>query len=318
MPKIFQYNNDRKFCRKCDKLLIIGENWTRSNQKQYNYICNFCSNAYTQARRAKNKKPKSTDRFCNDCGLLLTDDNWASYNKNSKYHVCNSCQKNRSRKWYNENIENSKASGARYRAENNEKLKEYFKKYHLKNRDLRNLSNKERYEKIKDTPKLKESRKIYRENNKESLKIRHRNYKINRKLNDPSFKLRDVVSVSIRISLKNKDLKKIGSAWENLPYTPQELKSHIEAKFEPWMNWNNWGLYNCKTWDDNNPSTWKWNLDHIIPHSKFAYTSITDDDFKKCWALDNLRPLSAKQNVIDGASRIRHKIKQVDTKIIKE
>lgn len=25
-----------------------------------------------------------------------------------------------------------------------------------------------------------------------------------------------------------------------------------------------------------------------------------DENFKKCWALSNLRPLSAKQNVLDG------------------
>lgn len=26
-----------------------------------------------------------------------------------------------------------------------------------------------------------------------------------------------------------------------------------------------------------------------------------DEEFKKCWALSNLRPYSAKQNIIDGA-----------------
>ena len=73
------------------------------------------------------------------------------------------------------------------------------------------------------------------------------------------------------------------------------------------MNWNNHGTYNPKTWDDNDQSTWKWQLDHIIPHSTFKYTSFNDSEFKKCWALENLRPYSAKQNIIDGATRIRHK-----------
>jgi hypothetical protein len=50
-----------------------------------------------------------------------------------------------------------------------------------------------------------------------------------------------------------------------------------------------------------------WNLDHIIPNSEFKYISIQDDEFKKCWSLSNLRPLSAKQNVLDGANKIRHK-----------
>jgi hypothetical protein len=28
--------------------------------------------------------------------------------------------------------------------------------------------------------------------------------------------------------------------------------------------------------------------------------------FKDCWALANLRPLSAKQNLMDGVTRARH------------
>jgi 5-methylcytosine-specific restriction endonuclease McrA len=72
------------------------------------------------------------------------------------------------------------------------------------------------------------------------------------------------------------------------------------------MNWNNHGKYNAKTWDDNDPSTWTWQVDHIIPRSDLPYTSMEDDNFKKCWSLDNLRPLSAKQNIIEGSQKIRH------------
>ena len=69
------------------------------------------------------------------------------------------------------------------------------------------------------------------------------------------------------------------------------------------MTWENHGVYNLNTWDDNDQSTWKWNIDHIIPQSKLPYTSMEDDNFKKCWALENLRPYSAKQNIIDGNKR---------------
>jgi len=31
-----------------------------------------------------------------------------------------------------------------------------------------------------------------------------------------------------------------------------------------------------------------------------------DQEFLDCWALDNLRPYSAKQNFLDGVRRIRH------------
>ena len=65
------------------------------------------------------------------------------------------------------------------------------------------------------------------------------------------------------------------------------------------MNWNNWGKYNPKTWDDNDSSTWTWQIDHIIPVSHFKYNCESDEEFKKCWSLDNLRPYSAKQNIIE-------------------
>jgi 5-methylcytosine-specific restriction endonuclease McrA len=41
-------------------------------------------------------------------------------------------------------------------------------------------------------------------------------------------------------------------------------------------------------------------IDHIIPHSTFKYISMDDDSFTRCWALENLRPLSSKQNNLKG------------------
>ena len=76
------------------------------------------------------------------------------------------------------------------------------------------------------------------------------------------------------------------------------------------MTWNNWGVYLSKTWKDDDQSTWKWNVDHIIPQSMLPFTSITDENFKKCWSLKNLRPLNAKQNVLDGATKIRHNLSE--------
>jgi hypothetical protein len=95
-----------------------------------------------------------------------------------------------------------------------------------------------------------------------------------------------------------------------LKYSIQELKEYLELQFESWMTWNNWGIYNPKTWDNNDCSTWTWNIDHIIPQSDLPYSSMQDDNFKKCWELNNLRPLSSKINLIDGASGVRHNIKR--------
>lgn len=34
-----------------------------------------------------------------------------------------------------------------------------------------------------------------------------------------------------------------------------------------------------------------WEIYHIIPQSNLPYQTMTDDNFQKCWALDNLNPL---------------------------
>lgn len=31
-----------------------------------------------------------------------------------------------------------------------------------------------------------------------------------------------------------------------------------------------------------------------------------DDEFKKCWSSENLRPLSSKQNFLDGVCEVCH------------
>jgi len=96
-----------------------------------------------------------------------------------------------------------------------------------------------------------------------------------------------------------------------LPYSIEGLKTHIENQFELWMTWENQGKWNKTTWDDNNSSTWTWQIDHIIPHSTFKYESMKDKEFQECWALNNLRPLNTKINAIDGAKRKRHNNKNV-------
>lgn len=55
------------------------------------------------------------------------------------------------------------------------------------------------------------------------------------------------------------------------------------------MSWDNWGQ---ATADERT-----WNIDHIYPHSKLPYDSMEHPNFKKCWALENLRPLCAIENI---------------------
>src|ERR1700722_2960506 len=150
---------------------------------------------------------------------------------------------------------------------------------------------------------LETSRAYMREWNKNNRKTINA-YESNRTKSDINFKLRKRVSSSIYQALLRTNNRKTGSILKYLPYPIKQLRRHLEAQFELWMTWENFGKYESKTWNDNDTATQTWNIDHIIPQSKLPYTSMEDDNFKKCWALENLRPLSAKQNILDGNRRI--------------
>ncbi len=202
---------------------------------------------------------------------------------------CKSCEAMKSREYYHSH----KVERALYQ-----------KEYLLKNKDSVKVKKKkydsERYS--VNVNKILVKVKDYRLNNKTKINAAKRN----RRKNDPAYRLRYYISNRIRKILKQSNCKKNTSCLKYLNYTFLELKNHIEKQFESWMTWDNHGLYNLNVWKDDDICTWRWSLDHIIPQSNLPYTSMMDDNFKKCWALENLRPLSAKQNYLDGIKRVRH------------
>lgn len=87
------------------------------------------------------------------------------------------------------------------------------------------------------------------------------------------------LSGNMRHSLRG---NKAGNHWETLVnYTVTDLRKHLEKQFTDGMTWDNYG---------------KWHIDHITPISAFSFDKPSDMDFKRCWALSNLRPLWAKEN----------------------
>ena len=96
-------------------------------------------------------------------------------------------------------------------------------------------------------------------------------------------RLRCSISRYIAYSLRG---KKNGRKWESLVgYDLKELMIHLEKQFTEGMSWENYGM-----------GKGKWTVDHIIPHSAFGYISSSDLDFKRCWALENLRPMWGAAN----------------------
>ena len=166
----------------------------------------------------------------------------------------------------------------------------YMKRYVQENKERLSLSKKEWYK--NNSERVIEKNLEYYENNKTDLapkrKLYHESHKNNRnawekkrKSSDPAYKLRRNFSTKICVALKGN--KNNLSILSYLPYTMEKLRLHLENQFDDKMSWDNYGIY--------------WHVDHIYPQSLLPYTSMEDENFKKCWALDNLRPLEAIENM---------------------
>jgi hypothetical protein len=237
---------------------------------------------------------------CGKCKIEKNDNDFTKLELSKTWSSCRSCVS-----LYNKE----------YKAKYKEELKEHSKQYKIDNVDKVSASYKKWADKNKDKRSI--YMEEYRQKNKKKLIIQDSQRRSFRKKIDLSFKLRINCSALIRLALQRNGSSKNGkSILKHLLYSVKELEMHVENLFshpdnlvngKVWMTNKNCGKYNSKTWDDNDPTTWTWQLDHIIPHSTFEYKSMEDQFFRDCWALENLRPYSAKQNMMDGSTKIRHK-----------
>jgi hypothetical protein len=169
--------------------------------------------------------------------------------------------------------------------------REYYQLYYIENKEEIDERNKQYGQNHKE--EKKESDKKWKEKNKEKLHAQRRQRENEKRKTDLCWKLMKNVSRSIRKTLKQSGGNKRGvSCLRKLSYTKKQLRTHLESLFESWMSWDNYGKY------DSTRDTW--NIDHIIPQSKLPYDTMDHPNFKKCWALENLRPLKTIDNMKKG------------------
>jgi hypothetical protein len=302
-----------KKCTKCgiEKELTLDNFYWQKTRNRWRPDCKLCIKQYEKDNSKHIKQYKK--QYCQDHKEEIKQYQM-QYRKENEVEI-----KQKQASYRQDNEEKIKQQKAEYYQENKEELKQQSAEHYHNNKEQIAMQKAEHYQENRE--ELCAKQKKYRETNTEEIKKRdkERNSKPERKKsnninakkrrqNDPLFKFRSNISKSIYKILKSKCTSKNDtSVMDYLPYTIQDLLNHLEGLFEPWMTWENHGKYDPKTWDDNDSTTWTWQLDHITPHSDFYYTSMEDQSFKECWALDNLRPYSAKQNVLDGTTRIRHK-----------
>jgi hypothetical protein len=110
---------------------------------------------------------------------------------------------------------------------------------------------------------------------------------------DPEFRLRNNLRRAIWEALRYGGGSKGGrSILDHLPYSMEDLKSHLEALWEPWMTWENYGVLD--------PKVRTWQIDHITPQVLLPFNDFAHANFLRCWALSNLRPLESSQNLSKG------------------
>jgi hypothetical protein len=128
----------------------------------------------------------------------------------------------------------------------------------------------------------KEYLKEYREKNIDKIREVKRNYERNRKHNDPAYKLIANFRTAIYTVLKENNMNKYGHYFEILRYSPDDLIESLEKQFKDGMTWDNYG---------------EWHVDHILPITYFKFSDVGDDEFLRCWSLENLQPMWGEENI---------------------
>ena len=77
----------------------------------------------------------------------------------------------------------------------------------------------------------------------------------------------------------------LNKTYDILGCSYEDFKEYIESLWEPWMNWDNHGLYNGS-------EGYGWDIDHRVPIS----SAITEEELLKLNYFTNLQPLCSKVN----------------------
>lgn len=162
--------------------------------------------------------------------------------------------------------------------------KDAIRRHFLNKERQNNISKKYYRDNIESArEKSRVNSKNYYKNNKQKIRETKKKYRNNKIKTDPKFRLRCYISTNIYQCLVYKGKGRKPKGWEaSVGYKLEDLIIHLEKQFDKNMNWDNYGSY--------------WSIDHIIPISKFNFSSTDHIDFKRGWALSNLRPLEKLAN----------------------
>lgn len=205
------------------------------------------------------------NKTCNKCLIEKTITSFRFRKDRNKYStICIQCINEYRKEWRKNNPEGD----IRYLINNKEKLNEINKIWYQNNKEKHLIRSKERYEKNKE--------------------------KRNKQIND---RYKNLLKTNLLARIKHNIRRRLNSAISDNGYTKKSrtmqilgcdfdtFKNYIEAKFESWMNWNNYG---------GKPSEFNqfWDLDHIIPIS----SAKDENELYRLSHYTNLQPMCSYQN----------------------
>lgn len=238
-------------------------------------------------------------KICTKCGCDLDKE------KKSRSSWCNKCQKEYSKLYRENNLKSENQKEKEELINNNKKrctkcnnikeLKEFNKqkigylgftsrcKICIKQYDD-NFQNKTKCRKLRDKkPESYKYRRKRRLENLEEWRKYERLYRKRKREEDPFYKIKMNLSSRISDIIRGK-ISRIRTM-ELLGCSKEEFIFHIENKFLPEMNWNNYGKKG-------------WHVDHIKPVSLFDLSN--ENEMRECWNYKNLQPLWWFDNIKKG------------------
>jgi len=264
-----------KVCTKCKAVKpISGFSLSRRSPSGVRAICRECdARRYAESQREKRERQaaalaerlSATTKICCQCNLEKPKTDFARSSKciDGYRSQCKACHNANNQAYRVRNPESSRRSSERWKERNKERRNLTIRKWQEENR-LR-VNELARLRRLRDPDAAREYGRLW--------------------CSRPSVRIHRAVRERIRMSLLT---GKAGKTFEILGYSLAELMAHLERQFSSKMSWDNYG---------------EWHIDHIVPVSSFAAETQDDPDFRACWALSNLRPLWAHENIRKHARR---------------
>lgn len=205
---------------------------------------------------------------------------------------CKECVKERSRLWVAANKERHLENCKAYARANPEKrtatVKAWVEENRERSREIKAEWKKRNPETVnrharegarRNPEKMAARKKIYREANPHIA----REYQRKRRAGNVNQRVNDAMGNRFRDVLRS---NKGGRSWKHLAgYDSHQLKAHLEVLFTDGMSWENYG---------------QWHIDHIRPVASFDFSTDLLGAVRACWALSNLQPLWALDNIRKG------------------